>query len=316
MYKKIPAKCEDSRVSGSICSNDTVQAVSYTGPEGTTIYVGLCDRHSRQLLKLLPTDAKPLSVEFAERIMNNYESSTIAQTPTTEDTTVTITVDTTPAANTIVIPSPTSAPVDLLQVAADLSQQASNGNGHVQQVIVDVSTPEPAQPVKHVPCAIAVECLEKAAIVRAQAALVPAVAKELIAAAEKLEAQAAKAQAAADEEANRPKVWPLDGKALLRLALLQCGVLDLDAINRAIDAGLLSIPKPATSKKEGGESKEASSTPRPPITHATSRGHGEDIKNRVLALKAQGLGDNAIAKEVGLSASTVYSMCKRAAAAA
>jgi hypothetical protein len=321
MYKKISAKCEDSRVSGSLCHNDTITAVSYKGPEGQTIYVGLCDRHSRQLVKMLPQDAKPLSVEYAERIMNNYHESSIAEhTNSPEDSTpmeavavveTPVVADTTPS---ITMPALSAEPIDLLAVAAQL-QTPSNGNGAVHtSVVVEVARSIPAKPVlPHVPCEKADQLRELAATLRAQATLAPAAAKEILKTAEDLEARAAKAQDAADKEASKPAPRALDGLPLVRLALLQCGVMNLDAIERAIDAGILSVKKQAKVTVQEGD-KETSSTPRAAVTHATSRGHSEEIKSRVYALKAQGFSDNAIGKEVGLSASTVYSMCKRAAA--
>jgi hypothetical protein len=321
MYKKIPAKCEESRVSGSLCSNNTVQAVQYTGEEGHSIYVGLCDRHSRQLLKLLPHDAKPLSIEFAERIMNNYNASTVAETTKEATSMNTAVVENTAdveTAQTITITAPASGLVNLLAVAEQIAQaQPSNGNGTAQPstvVVVDVPASPPAKPAVHVPCEKANQLLEQAGVLRAQAKLVPLIAKELEKTARDLETQAAKAQDAADKEASKPAPRALDGLPLVRLALMQCGVIDLDAVERAIDLGILSVKRHAKVVTSEDGSKETSSTPRAAVTHATSRGHSEEIKSRVVALKAQGMSDNAIGKEVGLSASTVYSMCKRAAA--
>jgi hypothetical protein len=303
MQKRIPVKCEQSRLTGALCANDTQGAAAYQSEEGQQIYVGLCSRHGRDLLKAIK--AQWLSVEYAETLMNQENN--------TEETQTMQAVPEVAEVASIDIPAPSTEPVDLLAVAAQL-QTPSNGNGVVHtSIVVEVPASVPSTPAVHVPCEEATQYLALAQTLRDQATLAPAIAKEIIKTAEGLEAKAAKAQAAADKEASKPAPRALDGFALVRLALLQCGVVNLDAVERAIDAGILSIKKQPAVKKDAAEKTESTDSSTP-VIHASTRGHSDEIKSRVMALKAQGFGDSAIAKETGLSASTVYSMCKRAAA--
>jgi hypothetical protein len=306
MLKRIPVKCEQSRLNGLLCANDTQGAAAYQSEEGQQIYVGLCSRHGRDLLKAIK--AQWLSVEYAETLMNQENN--------TEDTqTMQAVPNVVESVQAIDIPAPSTEPVNLLAVAEQIAQsQPSNGNGVVHtSIVVEMPANAPSAPIAHVPCEEATQYLALAQTLRDQAKLAPAIAKDILKTAEGLEAKAAKAQAFADKEASKPAPRALDGLPLVRLALLQCGVMDLDVVERAIDLGILSVKKQPAVKKDAAEKTESSDSSTP-VIHASSRGHSDEIKDRVLSLKAQGFGDSAIGKEVGLSASTVYSMCKRAAA--
>src|SRR5215471_5476279 len=65
MEKRIPVKCQQAAVNGLLCDNDTQGVAAYEGEEGKTLYVGLCARHGRDLIKAVK--ASWLTVEVAER---------------------------------------------------------------------------------------------------------------------------------------------------------------------------------------------------------------------------------------------------------
>jgi hypothetical protein len=232
----LPEKCQMAKVNGYLCDKSSYGFV--VGPKDTprAIYADrrvLCRRHAEALASTF-MGGKVLTVDEIEAMVEPQENGMQAVMDTTTDTKETSMQE----VETIIIEAPGTGDIPM-------QTPASNGtsNGHVQ-------APAPAgkTALVDVYCAKAQELLEQAKQLRAAIVAAPMVAKELTKAAEKKEAEAAKAQLEANKIASKPKPRALDGLPLVRLALVQCGVMDIDAVEMAIDAGILAVVRQPKAK--------------------------------------------------------------------
>jgi Homeodomain-like domain len=407
MAKKIPALCQQASLNGLLCDNATQGVAAYEGDEGETLYVGLCSRHGRDVLKVV--QGAWLSIVDAEARMNG---ETDAPAQAREETTFLYT--TAPreydgfGVQTVCLVGHygtdklyrlVSVPVQHMQWYsarcgsglhnvhteeewAELTQEAffqkkfvaiNDNPEHTEdtpmQTTVETPVTAPVTPMYTITPSAPISLADLAAHVNghkvdptptAPAVKVPAVPKTAapssdtaqlgrIKSAAELEEEALaeqiktlmaqrdalkreriareKAEAEAARQAKRLAQAPLytfgQASELRTSLMLHGGSRVLSAVETLIEAGVLTVRHGALVVKKTREQTETSdkgasserTAPAPTArTASTGKGHSEDIKAQVFALKAQGKGDKAIADALGLSASTVYSMCKRAAA--
>lgn len=306
--------CELFTLNNVLCPKKATGVSAYQEDDKPTIYTALCQGHGKEQRRLTGADFLPFAQAQARMEAAQHKEANPSVTATAPVTTSPF-----PERTSILTNLATHFATKNVEPAAAISTHDTprpvekTTEPEADTTPAPAPATPPAKPVNMLALLAMDQLLAKVVSGTADSAVFAELAKRTKAQEKEIEQRAKEAEQRKREAARRGTriVHPRGADYVkLRRALYCGGQTAMNALDAALECGLLTT-KNVKHRTPAPESTHAPKTPS--TTPASPRGHSDEIKTQVLTLHAAGHSDTTIANTVGLPASTVYSMIKRAA---